>query len=692
MPVLDNGEALCPCLSQQAVDAIVLSANLTYAAVGGTQYSAFGSDSVYASHYGVGCLRAHDSGTPPYCMGRKEDLPSTCSALTSAVVPSWCANTWCWIDPQNCTLASGNDNSGQNSSYFAGSGLVYSYETCGKRDEFTSFYLVLQKPPPPPPPPPGPSFPPMALPLDLNRARILTVIGILVFLFLFAFVFLLFMRRARKALQLSLEQKRRADEDDAIQDAEARAPLWDLEEEDERAQRRVFDREGYCAFYFVDANWLRTHYMHLVQERESSTPGRASFGGKRLSSIVQARISKGLSDPHDDGSAFLRRQESISAERVMAKLATAPDGTFGYGEGKSLPSFQKLKTMPRSPLVRLLISKKACLQHLYKRHILAVSHRWQAKGEPDEEGQQFTAVVAHVLTNPEVQYVWFDFWCMPQSLPDQPRTRAEDAAFIHMLKNVNFLYLGARVLILLDRSYMGRFWTVLEAWIAMRKADASGLVESTIKDDKRWSVMCPYETDVAVSEQWRRTLEMDYLHKSLEDTKATLLSPDIEVTNKKDKETQIPKLTALNEQVITLNKPKESAIRQAIAKAASGKFNMASIQEVLSSARNSQVEKATVETIHEVSEVDEESVAESPIAAEESGFELSLPATVTAALHPAAAPSASEPMSQRQSLEEASSLRSAFRGSVKGGRRSLPAKFGQSFGEDPPPTPRPPDK
>ena len=36
------------------------------------------------------------------------------------------------------------------------------------------------------------------------------------------------------------------------------------------------------------------------------------------------------------------------------------DGTFGYGEGKSLPSFPKLKTMPRSPLARL-ISKKACL-------------------------------------------------------------------------------------------------------------------------------------------------------------------------------------------------------------------------------------------------------------------------------------------------------------------------------------------
>ena len=145
----------------------------------------------------------------------------------------------------------------------------------------------------------------------------------------------------------------------------------------------------------------------------------------------------------------------------------------------------------------------------------------------------------------------------------------------------------------------------------------------------------------------------------------------------------MPKLTALKAGDYPQQAERERD-EQAIAKAASNK-NMASIQEVLSSARNSQVEKATVETIHEVSEVDEESVAESPIAAEESGFELSLPETVTAALHPAAAPSASEPMSQRQSLEEASSLRSAFRGSVKGGRRSLPSNFGQTFGVDPPP-------
>ena len=47
-----------------------------------------------------------------------------------------------------------------------------------------------------------------------------------------------------------------------------------------------------------------------------------------------------------------------------------------------------------------------------------------------------------------------DFWCMPQG----KRTAAEKLAFDHMLSNINFLYLGCNVLILLDLSYLSRFW------------------------------------------------------------------------------------------------------------------------------------------------------------------------------------------------------------------------------------------
>ena len=52
--------------------------------------------------------------------------------------------------------------------------------------------------------------------------------------------------------------------------------------------------------------------------------------------------------------------------------------------------------------------------------------------------------------------------------PQGKRTPAESAAFKHMLANVNLLYLGCYVLVLLDLSYMSRFWTQFEAWLSLQ--------------------------------------------------------------------------------------------------------------------------------------------------------------------------------------------------------------------------------
>ena len=41
--------------------------------------------------------------------------------------PDWCAGSWCWVDPKNCSLAF------FSSSFFAGGNLHYSYAACGSR-------------------------------------------------------------------------------------------------------------------------------------------------------------------------------------------------------------------------------------------------------------------------------------------------------------------------------------------------------------------------------------------------------------------------------------------------------------------------------------------------------------------------------------------------------------------------------
>ena len=51
-------------------------------------------------------------------------------------------------------------------------------------------------------------------------------------------------------------------------------------------------------------------------------------------------------------------------------------------------------------------------------------------------------------------------------MPQGERTAAEKVLFKHMLVNINILYLGMGVLILLDLSYVSRFWTQVIACVA----------------------------------------------------------------------------------------------------------------------------------------------------------------------------------------------------------------------------------
>ena len=53
-----------------------------------------------------------------------------------------------------------------------------------------------------------------------------------------------------------------------------------------------------------------------------------------------------------------------------------------------------------------------------------------------------------------------------------------------MLKNVNLLYLGCTVLLIVDLSYLSRFWTQFEAWLSMRHASWEGLQPDDVPEVK----------------------------------------------------------------------------------------------------------------------------------------------------------------------------------------------------------------
>ena len=109
------------------------------------------------------------------------------------------------------------------------------------------------------------------------------------------------------------------------------------------------------------------------------------------------------------------------------------------------------------------------------------------------------------------------------------------------------LYVGCAVLILLDRAYQSRFWTSFEAWLALRTATAEGLVNTPCPTDTgategglaqlspRASVATVYGAPGALIQ----SLQEEWAMCTREEAREKLKSPDVSVSNGKDKAVQL---------------------------------------------------------------------------------------------------------------------------------------------------------
>lgn len=212
----------------------------------------------------------------------------------------------------------------------------------------------------------------------------------------------------------------------------------------------------------------------------------------------------------------------------------------------TLPRFQDLKPgTPDSPLEPVDIRRRDALTQSASlaNKFCVVSHRWLDPLEPDKGGVQFRTLKAHLNEpmNAGVEYVWYDFSCMPQG---EDRTRADQAEFRWMLKNVNLLYLSCSVLALVDLSYSSRFWTQFESWLGMQLVSASGL--SPAQNAARRCTFIPIWN---ANEQDAMRLVQTWEHFSPEQAHDMLALPDVVVTNASDKDMQLPKLLQLDEEI-----------------------------------------------------------------------------------------------------------------------------------------------
>ena len=120
-----------------------------------------------------------------------------------------------------------------------------------------------------------------------------------------------------------------------------------------------------------------------------------------------------------------------------------------------LPNLQELRrTRPDWLVERTFTMQSACDGSLCKEYC-AVSHRWETPLEPDTQGAQLRAIQTFLSANRGIRFVWIDYSSMPQGANRSPDEQAE---FDSTLPFVNLLYLGSTVLILLDLSYVSRFW------------------------------------------------------------------------------------------------------------------------------------------------------------------------------------------------------------------------------------------
>jgi len=129
---------------------------------------------------------------------------------------------------------------------------------------------------------------------------------------------------------------------------------------------------------------------------------------------------------------------------------------------------------------------------------------------------------------------------------------------------VNMLYLGTQVLILLDLSYVSRFWTQFEAWLSMQFATPNGLRSAVGNPRNKRHHIAAIQNAAEQAELHKRMLIQSWADKTPQQAFEFLSKPDVTVTNQSDKDGQLPKIKSLGETVQSAFKVFDSQLQQQV--------------------------------------------------------------------------------------------------------------------------------
>mmetsp|Transcript_31835 Transcript_31835/g.74387 ORF Transcript_31835/g.74387 Transcript_31835/m.74387 type:complete len:587 (+) Transcript_31835:36-1796(+) len=215
-----------------------------------------------------------------------------------------------------------------------------------------------------------------------------------------------------------------------------------------------------------------------------------------------------------------------------------------------LDTLQKMQDMQRKGvLVTKTVELSFSCVGKFTEEYCAVSHYWNGLAQPDKDGAQLAALKQHLLTNPAIQFVWFDFCCLPQrDSGTKKRTEAEEKEFRDGLRHVYLLFLNVSVLILYDLHFVNRFWPLWEAWLAMHTPTASGLQLAPAGPQQRWTII-DLQGDGKTQGAGSLLAWWVHEHPDQDTVFKYLARDDVTVTNNSDKQVQFEVLSNINEEV-----------------------------------------------------------------------------------------------------------------------------------------------
>merc|ERR1711920_780809 len=160
---------------------------------------------------------------------------------------------------------------------------------------------------------------------------------------------------------------------------------------------------------------------------------------------------------------------------------------------------------------------------------------------PDPRNIQLRAIQQYLWKHPEVKWIWYDYWCLPQGTD---RTLEETTFFTISTGHIAWLYLTVPVLIVYDLLYTGRFWTSFESFLAMHEVTPYGL-KTTLQRHEVVPVGAARHSEDGHCQMLRRAWAV----KTWVEALSILQDSDFEVTIETDKATQFGHMRKLIDRI-----------------------------------------------------------------------------------------------------------------------------------------------